>query len=85
MVEPWSGLTVLSSLFTTHGHVVLGCVEKVPVLMELARYVHSGAAVEVDFYSYGWKRWKKMITRSKSGWFALIARLSAISPSSLLA
>ena len=50
--------------------------------MELARYVHSEAAVEGDFYEYGWKRWKKMITPDEwvdvvTGGFACVALSSA--------
>ena len=50
VVEAWSGLAVLSSLFAEQGHSILGCVELNPVLMKLAAWMHRGSSVAGDFY-----------------------------------
>ena len=61
VIEPWSGVTMLSSLFEEQGLTVFGCVEIVPILQELAKWLHQGALVDGDFYAGRWREWKALV------------------------
>ena len=61
MLEAWSGLLALSSMFVKHGGELVGAIEWTVELLELVGWLHPKAFKTDDFYKMEWKGWQQLI------------------------